>query len=81
MGPEAEEGKCPWIQGGCGEVVTEAWGYGVGEQGLSWQEAFCRGHRWGFTADFCSPQFYAQQRCVGFSLLSLVLAQKRVELT
>lgn len=60
MGPEAEEGECPWVQEGCGEVVTKAsWGYGAGEQGLSWQEAFCRGHEWGFTIDFCSPQCYA----------------------
>lgn len=43
MGLEAEKGECPWMQGGCGEVVTEvSWGYGGGEQGLSWQEAFCR---------------------------------------
>ena len=43
MGLEAAEGKCPWVQGGVGKIVTEAsWGYRVGEQGLSWQEAFCR---------------------------------------
>lgn len=80
MGPEAEEGECPWIQGRCGEVGTEtSWGYGVGEEGLSRQEAFCTGHRWGFTIDFCSPQCYAEQRFVVLSLLSLVLTKKRVE--
>lgn len=30
MGLAAEEGECPWIQGGCGEVVIEtSWGTGV----------------------------------------------------
>lgn len=78
MGPEAEDGECPWIQGGCGEVGTEAsWGFGIGEQGLLWQEAFRRGHRWGFTIDFCSPQCYAEQRYVALTLLSLVLTKTK----